>query len=482
MPVELIAMLYQRIANSTVVWAWFLNGLRLGSGLIVLPLVLHLFSKSELGLYMVLLKLAGLAAMIDFGFGPTVNRFVCYAMGGAKEIEAQGAPTSAAGEGPNYTLLWQLLATTRKLYRYLSLVLLIVLGIGGTLMVERLIRGEQALHPEFGLLLPRLAWAATLLATVLDIYSNWWGNYLRGLNEVRAATKVAAAAAIARLGIAAGLLISGAGLLSLPIATMASSLIQRHYARICCLKLLPPQPRLLDLDLRKNLRMLWPNSWRLGVHLFSSYAVALASTLICAGVYHLEVSAMYETSVQLIGYASSMAAVWTLTKWPLIGQLQARRDQAAIQRVIGPRIWLQNLTFLILAGGVVLFAPAVLDWVGKDKELLPRYWMLCLTFGAFLELQVSTFGTLIATGNRLPFLWPAVATNLFSITVSLLLLRWTSWGPGALILGPLLAGSAFNYWYWPRYAARMLGTSLTRLLFLNPVRQLDGIMGEKRAD
>ena len=37
-----------------------------------------------------------------------------------------------------------------------------------------------------------------------------------------------------------------------------------------------------------------------------------------------------------------------------------------------------------------------------------------------------------------------------------------------LVLAPLVAGSLFNYWYWPAYGVRTLGTSVVRFLFRSP--------------
>jgi len=77
----------------------------------------------------------------------------------------------------------------------------------------------------------------------------------------------------------------------------------------------------------------------------------------------------------------------------------------------------------------------------------------------FLEMLLATSGTLIATGNRLPFIWHSVLSNLLSLLLSLSLLRFTQLGPGALVAGPMLAGCIFNYWYWPAYAARSIQTA-----------------------
>ncbi|HWD18436.1 MAG TPA: hypothetical protein VHB20_04090 [Verrucomicrobiae bacterium] len=421
-------------------------------------------TKSELGFSGVLLSFSTLAVVFDFGFTPTVDRFIGYAMAGAKKLEPHGPPELGSHAAPNFNLLWELLTTTRQLYRYLTLILFVVLGIGGTIVVENLIREEHRIHPEFALLMPRVAWGLTLASVSFDIYSNWWAIYLRGLNEVRDSVKATALTAFAKLIIAAGLLSGGAGLLSLPLATILSSFIQRRYARVRCLQLLPPPPPGIEAHLGRTLKVMWPNSWRMGILLASTYLLIQANTVLCAHLFHLELTGTYTYSVQLMGYAVAMAAVWTATKWPLISQYQARRDFIQIRELLRVRIWLQTVTFLILGFGVAFVAPRLLHWVGKDKELLPLPWMLVLMFGVYMDMIMAILGTLIATGNRLPYVWTGIITNAGSLTLSLILLRWTHLGLGSFVLGPILSNAVFNYWYWPTFAARSLNTTLREFL------------------
>src|SRR6516162_11073522 len=129
-------MIFNRLARSALVWQWCFNGFRLGFGLLLLPLVLHKLSSADLGMYYVLLSLAALVPVIDFGFGGTIGRFVSYAFGGADNLQAQGMGAPATSSEPNFPLLWQLLQATRILYRYLSLVVFVVLGLWGTYTVE----------------------------------------------------------------------------------------------------------------------------------------------------------------------------------------------------------------------------------------------------------------------------------------------------------------------------------------------------------
>jgi len=452
----------KRLHNSAVVWSWVFNGIRLISGLVLLPLIVHALSTADLGMYYVLLSLVALAPIIDFGFGPTMGRFVSYAMGGAETLHAHGPPTPGKTGTPNYDLLWQLLHASRTLYRYMALVILAVMGVWGTWLVE--LRIGETSSP----LITRLAWAVTLASTVFDIYWNWWTIYLTGLNEVRAAARISVLAMAAKLVLSAALLLGGAGLLSVPVATLFSCALQRGLARRLCLARLRGHPPPAVVEAKMYFRILWPNAWRLGMQFVSGYLTVNANTAICLAAFGLAANARYGLSVQLMTIATGMAQVWLGTKLPLINQCRARHDYAGLRRILWPRVWLQTLTFLLLAGMVVLWGPALLKQFGSHKELLPLPWLAALMLYTLLELQFSLWTTLMATGNRLPHLWPTVATYIFSLILSLALVHFTTLGLGALVLGPLLAGAVFNYWYWPPFAARGIGTTLLRFLFFGP--------------
>jgi hypothetical protein len=451
-----------RISNSAVAWLWLFNFFRLASGLILLPLVLRKFTSADLGMYYVLLSLSALVPLVDFGFGPTIGRFVGYAMGGATSFQTQGLVKPGNSPEPNYTLLWQLLFTSRALYRFLVFGLLIVLGAWGTYLVEVRIQETSSVF------VTRLAWLATLFAALFDIYSNWWVVFLRGTNNVLSAARIDVMAMVVRLALGAMLLLCGVGLLSIPIGSFFGSLIQRYLARRCCVELLSGHPPPKTTEVREVLRVLWPNTWRAGMIFVGSYLTVNANTAICLHSFGLLANAQYGLSVQLLNVVAGMAGVWTFVKWPVVAQYHARHDFAPVQRILRPRIWLQSLTFISMAAVLLCFGPSLLAHFGSGKKVLPSEWFALLAFGSFLDMQLGFWATLIYTGNRLPFLWPVIAGNALSLGLSLTLVHFTSLGLGALVLGPLLAGSLLNYWYWPSYACRSIGTSLFGLLFGMP--------------
>jgi Na+-driven multidrug efflux pump len=288
------------------------------------------------------------------------------------------------------------------------------------------------------------------------------------MNQVLAASRITVLVMVTRLAVAAGLLCAGAGLLSLPIATVLSDGLQRWLARSRCLALLKNYPPPPEIDVKKILKIIWPNTWRMGILLFSGYLTVNANTAICLGAFGLAANAKYGLSLQLMNIASTMAAVWVNVKVPQLAQYLGRHDLASVRNILRPRLWLQNLTLLFLAGGVVFCGATLLHWVGGGKEILSMGWLAILMLYSFLYLQFVTWCTLLAASNNLVYMWPTVATNVLSLILSLLLVHFTALGLGALVLGPLLAGVLFNYWYWPAYAAKKLGTTLFHFLFIGP--------------
>jgi O-antigen/teichoic acid export membrane protein len=455
---------FSHLMGTAVFWSWLMNGLRLTSGIVVLPLLVLKLSKPDYGMYFVFLSLASLAPVLDLGFAASIGRAVNYAMGGAKKLQALGVAPELGTGVPNQTMLWQLLHATRHLYRLLAAAVIGLVGLGGTLFIWRSV-------PETSC--PELTWAAwflTVAAIAWEIYSGWWNVYLRNMNQVRTSAQQAVAAQLVKIILICTLLLGNAGLLSVPIATLCAGFVQRFLARRVVQRLLArdSDPGKNPHEVKAMLATLWPNSWRVGVHFFGGYLAGQANTLICLSLLGLAASAEYGFSLQLILICSGMAQVWTAVKWPQVGQLRIRQDSAAVRRLLWPRLWLQYVTYVILALCIIVIVPALLRWQGSDKTLLPGLWLSLLALNGLFEMNCIFWCTLIATENRLPMVWPMLISNLVSIGLIIILVNVMTLGLAALVLAPLMVGLTFNYWKWPREGARSMGTTCWHFLFRNP--------------
>jgi len=439
----------QRFRRSPVVWVWALNGFRTASGLLVLPLLWRKLPEADLGVYYIFLRITALLPIIDFGFTTTVGRFVSYATGGATELHAYGIAQSEVSAEPNKVLLWRLLFTYRQLYRLLALAAFVLLGVYGTV---NLTFNVGATHSPN---LTWTAWAVTLFAAVLEIYAGWWNTFLRGMNEVLASSRLAVFAYIVQIVLSAVLLLCGGGLLSVPVASLVGSLLQRALSRRLCLQKLGEPPQREQKAEFALLKILWPTTWRVGVQFFSTYLATSVPALIFAAKMGSVAFAPYGISAQIIGFCIGTASVWTQVRWPVVAQFQARQDHAGMRHVLLPALVRQYATYILLAAVAVLMSPTLLRVIGSNKQTLSVLWFSLLALASYFDMRFSFWTTLLSTENRIPSLWPTVATNAFSFALFLGL--WSR-QPGipALMVAPLIAGALFNYWYWAIAGARSI--------------------------
>ncbi|HMO65058.1 MAG TPA: hypothetical protein PKE47_07530 [Verrucomicrobiota bacterium] len=464
-PSPVPSLLLARAWASATAWTWAQNGLRLGGGLVTLALLVRFLPKAELGMFYVFLALTAFLWVLDGAVSANLSRYLSYALGGADALRPTGMAPPRPGAAPNWPLVGELLGAIAWLYRRFAGLCGLLLLAAGTPMIWPLLpqTGSAAWSAT--------AWAATVAAAAVDVQASASLTALRGLDRVRDAAQIATLSLALRPVLLALFLIADAGLLALPAATLLTAGLAMFTGRRRLAGWLrdattmagPARPAAS----RALLAVLWPNTWRVGVKLLSLYLANLALVHFCTRRLGLSGVAAYGLTVQLGNLAHGFASAWTLVKLPAAAQLRAAGRVADLRRLLWPRVWLQDLSFVAAAAGIVFAGPWLLRTLGTDQELLPQPWLLVFLVNGFLWMGFSFWTFLITTENRVPSLWPTVATSGVTILLAGGLLHGTELGLGALVLAPLLAGLAFNYWYWPASGARSLGTSRLRY-FLTP--------------
>lgn len=449
----------RRLNESAVVWAWVFNFLRMSSGVLLLPLLLRTLSEPDLGMYYVFLMLVSLMPILDQAFSFNIARFVGFALGGAVEIRALGVHPAPAGSEPNYQLTWNLLHATQRLYLWVAVGTTAVLGFIGWFMVAG--RVDETTYPP----LTWLAAGLALLAAGAEIYSVWWNAFLRGLNRVRDSVIVLSVGYGVKLALSIAFLLLGLGLAAVPVAGIAGALVQRSLSKRHCLAALPDEAgEAVRLRVGDLLTKLWPTSWRVGLQLLSGYALINGLSFLCLDHFGLETSARFGISWQVMMMVQGMAGAFTGVVWPRVAQLRARGDVVAIRRLLGPKILRQSFGYLLMAGALVILGQTGLDLLGSGKHLLPRSLLALMALNVGLEMQFSVWTTLLATENRVPSLWPTVATNAAALSGAYAAVVLCSRGVEVLVLAPLLCGGVFNYWFWPWRGARNVQTTWLRFM------------------
>ncbi|MGV3774137.1 MAG: hypothetical protein ACO1QB_14650 [Verrucomicrobiales bacterium] len=454
----------QNVSKTAVFWTWIFNGLRLGSAVLLLPILYKKLSEADLSMHITWVYLTSILVLLDATVALGIARNVAYAMRGVKKLQPLGLSEEAGSGTPNVELLGRLLGATRKSYFFVSLVVFLFLSSVGTWLVFQTV--DQTSSPFYSW----IAWALLLFSAPLEVFTGAHLVFLRGMNQVLLTARISTVVYGVKLLLSCSLLLANFGLLAVPLATLAAAILQRilalHYSR----KLIPAAAHdHASGDTRELVAVLWPTTWRFGLQLISNYVAVVGCITVANQVLGLENAAPFNVSLQILyTVCQGMASVWTSVKWPIISQMRAAHDFAGLKKTLWPRIWLQNGTYLLMAGFIIAAGPMLLQWWDPKKSLLPREWLCLLALHAFLEMHFSVWTTLLSAENKIPSLWSTFATNLAGFGLAVFLLLKTDLGVGSLVLGPFLCAALFIFWYWPYRGARSIGATWFRFMFARP--------------
>ena len=129
-----------KITKKDVIWSYIANFFKIGSGFLVLPLVLHMLSTEEIAMNYIMLTIGSMIALLDFGFAPQLSRNLTYVFSGVDRICKEGINTSKTNE-INYHLLKSVLQAAKRIYRSISFLALFILLTGGTCYIYNFTKG-----------------------------------------------------------------------------------------------------------------------------------------------------------------------------------------------------------------------------------------------------------------------------------------------------------------------------------------------------
>lgn len=444
----------RKIFGSATFWAMIGVALRVGNGLITLPIALRVLSPSELGLYYTFLSLTGLALLIDFGFSQTISRNAAFAKGGASEFYATGLPEINDDCEPNWKLLANLLSTVKKWYNYLGVILIVLMIIPGTAYLTPIIKNVGSVNSYIG------CWWLLAVATGFSFSSSYWISLLFGIGSTRSASYINVVSQFTGLLLLVALLLSGFGLWSYGISTCISTTIlywmsKRAFSR--------DAREVFDVKFEENnyarvFSRLWPMAWRQGLVMLGAFMVQRGNTLICSTKIGLHETAKYGLTLNVLNLVFQVAAIPLSLAWPTIASLRVKRDVISIKSIFFPRLCI-GIAFSLAAILVLFFyGNNILVAINAKTTLLGSGTLLLLSLVLYLEFQHSQFAGLVVSENVNPFVFAALISG-----TAICLISWwaaTRYGLFGMIAAQGGVQLLYNNW-WP-IVRGMRGLSLNK--------------------
>lgn len=431
--------LARRVTSSSVAWGGAMTVLRGIGFLVVMAYALRKVPTAEIGLWYVMLSIAGLGAIVEFGFAATISRYASYYSGGVVDVNTLGT-TAAASGGMNKPALQALVRMAAGLYGRFGLlvgVLMTFVWAGWRIWGDAPASGVGARESA--------AFALLVAGTVFNMTGMYWAAVLYGINRVRLYNKSMVAGLLGNYLLALAGLLAGMGILALVAGQLMSSLIPRLVARRAV------RAELIDVDPRTipllSWRELWPTTWRAGILTLCTYLMIGTTTVFCYIFADITTAASYGLTMQMALMLHTTATLWLWVKIPAISAMRAQGDWRAVAEVLRWRLPASLITYAFGAALTVLLAPWVLSQLQSKTQMLARPEMLALLVLIGLDLIVGLHSALLQTGNEVP----QVPAFCLSAALTLLLVwplgtRFQVWG---VIGAPFLAQLVVNYWWVP---------------------------------
>ena len=386
-----------------------------------------------------MLSIAGLGAIVEFGFAATISRYASYYSGGAVNIAALGTREFGSG-AMNTRGLASLVRMAGRLYGVfggLVGVLMLIAWAGWRFWGDATPQGVGTRESAaFGLL---------VAGTAFNMTGMYWAAILYGMNRVHLFNQSMVAALVGNYALALVGLIAGAGILALVAGQIVGNLIPRMVARRVVMA------ELAGVDSSETVPMswreLWPTTWRAGVLTFCTYLMIGTTTVFCYIFADIRTAASYGLTMQMALMLHTTSTLWVWVKIPALSTMRAHGDWKGILGLLRWRLPASLLTYAVGAAVTVLLAPWVLSHLQSRTEMLPRPEMLALLGLLGLDLIVGLHSALLQTGNEVP----QVPAYCLSAALTLLLVwplgaKFQVWG---VIGAPFLAQLLVNYWWVP---------------------------------
>lgn len=443
-----------KVTLSDSVWSYCAQLISMGSGIILLPIVLNKLTNSEIAVYYILISLSSLVALFDFGFSSQFGRNISYVFSGATTLKKEGVDYSDNRQ-VDFGLLHRLIATARYIYKRLALYAFLILSIGGSWYFYKVTDGFSVITH----LLP--IWVLYVASVYFKVRFLYYNALLMGKGQIRYLQQITVVYKILNVLLCSLLLLFNWGLLSIVLSDFVALALQRYLARRGFytrqikekLSLFAVSPE----EIQSMYAILWYNAKKLGLTSFAGFLVSQLGLFLAGFYLSLESVASYGLMSQLVMVISALSSTLLSIHVPYFASciVQHRHDEL-LKRFSA----LLLIYYILFVTGTLLFlsiGPVLLNYIHSKASLPPLSLILMYSLIRFLESNHSNFATLLVANNNVPYMKAALFSGFFTLVGLLVVLKYTDWGLWGIVLVPGIVQGVYQNWKWPKEVCKEYG-------------------------
>ncbi|MFH4584480.1 O-unit flippase-like protein [Vibrio diabolicus] len=438
-----------RVTRSDVVWGYLSQILNMASSLILLPFILYFLNQEDVGVWYVFITFIGLVQLLEFGFLPTISRYISYVFAGANDISDKNIPDSEVGGDVNLNLLSNIIYASRKVYLAVAVVSFFIISIIGTFYLSTLdYSGDK--NDLY------ISWLIYGSATVIIFYFGYYNALLKGRGDQTQLNKVIVFSKLANVLCSIPLLYYGYGLLSLSLGMLCSAIVDRVLVRLSVFDSRATETiQAFKLNMTQDYtRVIWNNAKRMGVVQLGNFLTVRGSVLIVSSIVGLNAAAMYGFTLQITSIAVIVSSMYFGLQLPYMNAEQVRGNVDGIKKVFCRSLGLAWVLFLSFSLLLVMLGPYILEAISQSTKLLPINILIIFLIAAFLEMNHSLCTAFLTTKNDIIFMWPLFITGVLITAFSIIFAHF--YGLWGVVLSQFILQLIYNNWKWPLLVFREL--------------------------
>lgn len=453
-----------KVTRADLFWNYGATFMRVASALIVLPLILRMLPKEEVGLWTIMIGLNSMIYLLDFGFFQTFSRAITYIYSGASTLQKEGFVPVTGSSEISFPLLKGVLRAMNRFYGFVSMLLLVLLATGGIWYINRLLIGFSG-----DIVNAKIAWFTYGVLLCYQFFTYYYDAALVGRGMIKRSRQIIVFSQSLHVIISSILLLYGVGLISMVIGQTVATIVNRALAR----------NSFYDSETKKKLANVTSVEWAtiLKTLFHTAYKNGLASLswvftnrmLAIFGALYVPLATMasYGITKQITDITSTIAIAWFFTYYPKLTGEQIKQGLSEVKRIyikariIAIAIFIAITFFLFFAGD------AVLGFIGSSTFLLPSGLLVLLFVASMLESLTHLSTSVLLSRNEVPHYIAQTITAILSLLFIIITLKYTNAGIFGLIAVPLVVQLFYQHWKWT--------LKLFRELQIKPIDYLNGL-------
>ena len=441
-------MAVENIGKRDLIWATLATLFRIGSGVLLFPMVLSMLPSETVGVWTIFTSVTLITGILDFGFNQSFARNISYVFSGVRSLKRDGHEyvADAEKEKIDYALLKKTIGAMRYFYSRMALILFSFLTIGGTIYIYSLMQNYSGDVREI-----YVAWAIVCIVNSYNLYTLYYDSLLSGRGLIKRKNQIVLIGNISYLTLAIVLLLCGLGLVAIVSAQLVSVLIIREMSRrsFYSSDIKNGLSNVAEDEYKSVLKAIVPNAVKLGLASVGGFLTFRLSTFVGPMYISLSEMASFGITLQLLSVVSALALLYTNVYLPKVFQWRVENNITQVRRTFRLSILLIFIAFA--SGGLLisLLGNWALNILGSDTQLLTGGLLAFLVLHYYLESNMVNATEYLLAKNEVPFYKRYLVSGVATVILLFVFLGYFNLGVWGIIAAPMISQSILQYWKWP---------------------------------